>query len=120
VSSEHEETVPGVTLHFGSAQYAGTVEGRLHVKVELDAWVHDQRIWDEVEAKLREGMRIYTVPDFHIEVMDVLRSRLKEAQEKNVLLERQLAQEKDAREQAQAEHDKLRGTLSSFGAALRR
>lgn len=119
MSNRHEEQVPGVTLHFRKATAAGGTEGR-HYEVMLDAWVVDDELWKEVQAKLEAGFRIFTAPDFHIEVMDVLRMELREAQERTVILERQLSQEKDAREQAQQAHDRLQSTLGSFGRALGR
>ena len=53
MSNEHEEKVPGVTLHFRKATAGGGADGR-HYAVQLDAWVHDDDLWKEVETKLRD------------------------------------------------------------------
>lgn len=120
MADEHEEQVPGVTFWLVSSALMGSQGNeKYRVRLHLDCAVNDDELWQEVEKKFKEGFRIHTVPDFHVEVIDVMRADLRAYKEKNQILERQVAQEKDRREQAERELEKFRAPLGAFGRALR-
>jgi hypothetical protein len=120
VSDEHEEQVPGVTFWLvNSSLGASQGDEKYRVKLSLDCAVNDDELWQEVEKKFKEGFRIHTVPDFHVEVIDVMRAELKAAKERNIILERQVAQEQDRRKQVESELEQFRAPLGAFGRALR-
>lgn len=124
MTDKHEEAVPGVTLWYTSSSLVGTAtvdekgQRHLRVRLQLDCDISDEELWKIVEQKFKDGFRVFTVPDFHVEVIDVLRSALKELKDKNILLERQVAQEKDSRLQLQRELDQYKAPLSALGRAL--
>ena len=124
MTDKHEEAVPGVTLWLTSTSLVGTAtvdeENRRHlrVRVQLDCDIFDEELWKTVEKKFRDGFRVFSAPDFHVEVLDVMRTELKEHKDKITLLERQVAQEKDARLQVQRELDHYKTPLSALGRAL--
>ena len=120
MADEHEEQVPGVTFWLVSSSM-GASQGneKYRVRLSLDCAVNDEDLWKEVERKFREGFRIHTVPDFHVEVIDVMRADLKAAREKNQILERQVAQEQDRRAQVERELESYRAPLGALGRALR-
>lgn len=119
MSDEHEEKVPGVTFWFKKSSFAAAHgDEKFGVELSLHCSVVDEELWRTVEQKFKDGFRIYSVPDFHIEVLDVMRMELKELKDKNTLLERQVAQEKDARLQVQRELEQVKAPLSALGRAL--
>lgn len=119
MSNEFEEKVPGATLYLRKSSYTGTKD-QTSVEVVLDCQVNDFEVWQTVEAKLKEGFRVFTVPDFHIEVADVLRMELKEARDRVIALERKLAQVEFEKGQESARLKKYDDLLGKFGQALPR
>jgi len=121
VSDEHEEQVAGVTLWFRregmhGVQTSDPTRKTRTVILELDAAVADESLWKEVCQKFRDGFRVFTAPDFHIEVMDILREKIVTLEDRNKALELELAREKDARQLLEKEY---KAPLEAFSKTLR-
>lgn len=125
MSDEHEEQVPGVTLWFRREDIQASQTGNPARKMRtailtLDADVKDEQLWTEVCQKFRDGFRVFTAPDFHIEVMNVLREKIVALEDRTKALELELAREKDARRLVEKEYkdpvvalrQKLRGGMA--------
>lgn len=120
MTDKYDEASPGVTLNFKRSAVTGKSEdGASHVELVLDCRVKDAVLWEEVAQKFKDGMRVFTAPDFHIEVMDVMRLEIRELQDKLQLSERALKQEKDIKEGVLKKLAVYEGSLGVFGRALR-
>jgi hypothetical protein len=113
MSNEHEEKVAGVTLYFQHASFQKPhATEKYRVELKLDCEVHDEALWQVVQAKFAAGFRVFTSEDFHIEVIDVMRQELRDAQTKLARTEVELARRED-------ELRKYKEPLAAFGQALR-
>lgn len=113
MASEHEEKIPGVTLHFQHASFGKPRAGeKYRVELKLDCEVHDEALWQTVQAKFAAGFRVFTSEDFHIEVLSVLRQEFMKTQNELAEARRELTQTKD-------ELQKYKGPLAEFGRSLR-
>lgn len=120
MSDKHEEQVAGVTLHFKSSSLVKPQgDEKFRVDLVLDCSVRDEELWRGVEKKFKEGYRVFTSEDFHMEVLDVVRQDYKTLESRLLHAERELRKEKDHREQLEAELAKYKEPLATFGAALR-
>lgn len=120
MSNKHEEQVPGVTLHFKhSAFMKPHGDEKFRVELVLDCSVRNEELWRTVETKFKEGFRVFTNEDFHVEVLNVVRQDYHALEARLAQAERELRQEKDRREQLEAEVERYKAPLASFGAALR-
>lgn len=116
----HEDEVPGVTFHLVGTTLAGTTQaGVKTVRATLDASVADDELWEEVQKKLTEGLRIYKGEDFHTAVLDAVKADLTDLQRENESLVRDLRREKDARALAEQELERYKEPFAKLGSALR-
>jgi hypothetical protein len=122
MSNEPEEQVDGITFWFSGSSITGTARpDELGVQLTLNGIVKDEALWKDILERLnsKSGFRIFSSNDFHVEVMNVMRMSIRELEDKNVLLERELQQKKDELVQVARERDSYRVPLSAFGKALR-
>jgi hypothetical protein len=92
----------------------------LFLQVELEAIVDDEPLWEEIRAKLIEGIRIYKGEDFHNALVEAVKADLNDTLTEKAQLERELRKEKAARVLAEEELEKHRTALARwFGSALR-
>lgn len=120
MSNEHEEQVAGVTLwfkdsalmkpHFSNESY--------RVELRLDCAVVDEEIWRAVETKFKQGLRVFTSSDFHVEVLEVVRQDMGGLKARLAEAERALRQEQDRRQQLEVELEKYKEPFAAFGRAL--
>lgn len=121
MSDEHDEKVPGVTLWLKGSSVSFPAKTRtFYVELKVTGVVHDIEVWNAVEAKFTEGFRVFTVDDFHMEVMGSMRDKIRALEETLAEERRTLLREKDARAQAEKELERYREPLSRLGQALRR
>ena len=119
MSNEHEEKVAGVTLwHTRTVQGTTFQPGTYSMEVTLRAQVTDEEIWKIVEKKFQDGFRVFTGPDFHIEVMDVMRDEVKALEAELARVRRELIQEKDSKASIQRDLDRYRSSFVEFGRTL--
>lgn len=119
MASKHEEQVAGVTLWFKHSSLAKPqADERFRVNLTLDCSVKDEELWRVVETKFKDGFRVFTSEDFHIGVMDVMRSDIKTLESKLRESEKKLAQEADRSKQLEEELKKYKEPLQAFGQAL--
>ena len=113
MATEHEERIPGVTLHFQHASFGKPHAGeKYRVELKLDCEVRDETLWGMVEAKFKAGFRVFTREDFHIEVLDVMRQELRDANARTAAAEQRCVRLED-------ELQKYKTPLAAFGQALR-
>lgn len=116
----HEDEVPGVTFHRVSSAIMGTTQaGVKTVRVVLDATVADDELWEDIEKKLGEGLRMYKGEDFHTAVLDAVKADLTDVERENQQLTRELRREKDSRELAEKELERYKAPFAKLGSALR-
>lgn len=115
----HEDRVPGVTFRLEKATILGVnADKERVVRVELNATVVDDEMFEDMKAKFLEGMRIYKGEDFHAAITDAVKADLTDAQRENEGLRRELRQEKDARVLAEQELARYKEPLARLGSAL--
>jgi Arc/MetJ-type ribon-helix-helix transcriptional regulator len=121
MSNEFEEKVPGITFWCkDSTRVAAMVPGeKFRVELHLTAGVSDEALFQEIERRLVEGHRIFSSDDFHVSVMDAMRASLRELEQKNALLERELRQKNDELVQLRVALNEARQPLMRFGEMLR-
>jgi regulator of protease activity HflC (stomatin/prohibitin superfamily) len=119
VTDAYEEQVPGVTLFLVNAtESGGQTTEKFRVRVVLDASIHDESVWQELLTKFREGFRVSSSNDFHIEVLDVVRKELELTEARIAELARKLRHEQDARAQVERELERYKGPLTALGKVL--
>ncbi len=119
MATKHEEQVAGVTLYFKHSSLAKPQgDEKFRVNLMLDCSVKDEDLWRAVETQFKDGLRVFTSEDFHIAVMNVMRSDLKALETKLLESERRLAQEADRNKQLEEELRKYKEPLTAFGQAL--
>ncbi len=120
MSNQHEEQVAGVTLHFKHSSFVKPQgHEKFRVDLALDCTVHDEAVWRTVESKFKEGFRVFTGVDFHIEVMNVVREDLEAMKRRFAENERELRIARDRITQLEDELTHYKEPLAAFGAALR-
>ncbi len=121
MSNDQEEQVPGITFHYESAAF-GRPSGRGIdiVNLKLRCEVTDLSLWEEVEKKFKEGMRVFTGADFHTEVMDVMRTRIVELERQCARLEAEKATAAADLSRVRSELQKYKEPFSRLGRALGR
>ena len=77
------DTIPGVQLHLRTTELKKDVAGRKRIELVLEAEIADEEVWKKVLAKLRDGLKIYSVEDFHTELRNTLAQENRELHEKN-------------------------------------
>ncbi len=78
---EHNERIPGVTLHLKEATESQPLSGgRYRGAIELLADITDLDIWNAVAQKL-DGMRIYTVSNLSESMIEVSQRKARKAEE---------------------------------------
>ncbi len=70
---EKTEAAPGVTLRLIEQTKMGSSTGKKRVRLIMDVEITDERVWRAAEAKLEQGLHVYTVEDFQTEMLHVLR-----------------------------------------------
>jgi hypothetical protein len=96
-----------------------TQAGVKTVRIMLDATVVDDELWEEVQKKLLESIRIYKGENFHTAVLDAVKADLTDLQRENENLTRELRREKDARVLAEQELERYKAPFAKLGSALR-
>ena len=120
MADECESQVAGITFWFVKSSLTESHgEEKFGVKLELDARVNDEELWNEMLKKFQAGFRIHAAPDFHLEVIDVMRAELQALQDKNLVLARRVAQAEDAHTQTKNELDHYKKPFESLSRALR-
>jgi hypothetical protein len=105
--SDHK--LPGVTLWWEKSEIKRASGPKMTVAVSLTAQIEDEGIWQTVQQKLVEGLRIYTVDDFKGEMIVVLNEEIEKERAKTSVLQHRVQQ---------LEYE--RGTLSVEVASLRK
>jgi hypothetical protein len=116
--TEPEDRVPGVTLWMSKATYMRGAAGDFLVKAALNGTASDLALWEAVQKKLEAGIRIYEEDDFHTAVVHAVKMDVSELRAEITELERQLRQEKDARQLAEEQLARFKEPLEAFGRAL--
>lgn len=89
--ASEEDELPGVFIilvdvHEKASQAR---EGMVHISMRVNTTVTDMEVWKAVEAKMREGVKIYTENDFKGLLLESLREEHISLEKKVVQLERE-------------------------------
>lgn len=114
--SNEEDRVPGVTLWFKSSSIGkpGGPTEQYRVHLQLDAVVTSEALWQAIEQRLKDGLRIYTQLDFHEEVISVMGKKSRDLVGRIAQLEKDLATERLARQKAELDVEKYKTPLQEF------
>lgn len=119
MSDEFENQVPGVTLHHKSdCMMQQTATGLRRVELVLECTISDEKVWAEIDQRFKEGLRVFTAEDFHIEVMNAMRRRLQELERERNDAKAALRRSESELTEARGELSKYKNTLGAFGRAL--
>lgn len=121
MSNEHEEQVAGITFWFKhSAAVQAIAEGeKFRAELTLTCGVVDEELWNEILKRFREGFRVFSSNDFHVEVLSVMNQRIKKLELEKQDLERSLKDTEAALDVTRRELEGYKGPLQAFGSALR-
>lgn len=120
MSNEQEEQVPGITFWFVKSELAAAQgKEKLRATLTLECVVNDEQLWAEVQRKFVEGFRVFTSPDFHLEVLDVMRARIQELETQYAVAERRVQREITAKELVEKELEQYKAPLRALGRTLR-
>ena len=123
MSDEHEEQVEGITFWFANSTLAAPARPTdvFSVSLTLTGGVQSEELWKDIldRLKSKNGFRVFSSNDFHIEVMHVMRVSIRELEDKNTLLTQELTQKKDELRLTQEALAAYQQPLSALGKALR-
>jgi dynactin complex subunit len=71
-----QDKLPGVTLHMEGSKVVKAVGDKLTAKIFMSAIVEDAILWNAVQEKLKEGLKIYTIDDFKTEMIKAVNEEL--------------------------------------------
>jgi tryptophanyl-tRNA synthetase len=108
-----DEKLPGVTLWWHGCTEKKGIKHRT-ATVILNATIESEAVWTEVQEKLQQGFRIYSVDDFKTEMISALNQELQDEQAKRQALEQELGQVKYQNGVLQTTLAKHRGFLAGF------
>jgi hypothetical protein len=122
VSNEHEEQVAGITFWFKhSSVSAAVAEGeKFRAELKLTCGVVDEELWNEVLKRFREGFRVFSSNDFHIEVLSVMNQKVKTLEREKQDLELSLRRAEARILSVTQEFEAYKAPLQALGTALRR
>lgn len=82
MTMKEDDNLPGVTLHFEGSSVLNTRKNLKGVTVrtvrlQVIAEITDDTVWQTVESKFKDGLKVYTVDDFKGELLNALREEYK-------------------------------------------
>ncbi len=95
-------------------------EEKFRVELTLTCGVVDEPLWDEILKRFREGFRVFSSNDFHIEVLSVMNQRIQTLEREKRDLTAALTRKEDQLTQTRRELEEYKAPLQALGAALRR
>ena len=114
-----EARAPGITFSMVGVTANTTVTGVQIRRIVLDCEVDDEELWPAIEKQLQE-LRLHRDEDFHAAVFEAQSADIRDLRAEVTALEKKLAQEKDAKKQAEEELERYKAPLRKFSEHFRR
>ena len=116
--TDEDRSAPGIDMHCVSDKVDELVDGQRRLTVVLQGEYSDEAVKDGVLAQLQQDIRMYA-GEFSSTVITAMKTANDRMKQELEVTQRELRQERDRREQLEAELEGHASLLSSFGQSLK-